>query len=242
MMRVLMLQRLPTLRRLPSVAASAAAACLLVSCANTAKLPTSAESDQRPPAIGTVQSRNQFVICAGCDVAPTPKTLAVASVPLTIVAPATPPATPSATPKTTPQIAALTVNSNDSPLIKHSTEQVFESGVHPTDLVVHFERGSAVVPQSALGAIANLRPAVSVPHILHLVASTDGVGSRRVNRVLADARAQAVAALLSPSAQDKHTVGAATKLRKQLKITTAPAVSRGINPSVRTVLIQIEVL
>ena len=36
------------------------------------------------PSIGAIQSRNQFVVCVGCEVAPTPKTLATSSTAVTL--------------------------------------------------------------------------------------------------------------------------------------------------------------
>jgi outer membrane protein OmpA-like peptidoglycan-associated protein len=182
------------------------------------------------PTIGAVPTRNQFMVCDGCDVAPTPKTLAM----MPVV-----PAKASAvaiTPATTPE-QSLT-SQVPAPLVSLAS-QSFESGVHPTDLLIRFERGSAVLSASATLDLANLRPALSVPHVLHLVASTDGVGSRRINRKLADGRNQAVLAALNNTIRGMPN--ASTK-RKQLNIRTTPATVRGINPDVRTVLIQVEIL
>ena len=177
------------------------------------------------PSIGAIQSRNQFVVCVGCEVAPTPKTLATSSTAVTLA----PLLQPTPLQPTKIQMAQAPVK----------LAQVFESGVHPTDLLIRFERGSAALPASASAELANLRPALTVPHVLHLVASTDGVGSRRINRELADARAQAVLVALNNTVV---AVPAETSKRKQLKITTSPAPARGLNPDLRTVLIQIEIL
>lgn len=201
---------------------------VLTSCASPAPQ-SSFTAAVTAPSIGAVQSRNQFVVCVGCELAPTPKTLATAATTVAMV--------PSSQ-TTLLQPTALSPSKIQLAQAPVKLAQVFESGVHPTDLLIRFERGSSAVPESALNAITNLRPAMSVPHILHLVASTDGVGSKRINRQLADARAQTVSEILK---RQFAAVGSDAK-RKQLKITIAPATSRGINPDARTVLIQVEIL
>jgi hypothetical protein len=202
---------------------------VLTSCASPAPR-SSVTAAVAVPSIGAVQSRNQFVVCVGCELAPTPKTLATAATTVAMV--------PSSQ-TTLLQPTALPPSKIQSAQAPVKLAQVFESGVHPTDLLIRFERGSAALPTSASADLANLRPALSVPHVLHLVASTDGIGSRRINRQLADARTQAVLTALNNAIV---AVPAETSKRKQLKITTSPATVRGLNPDLRTVLIQVEIL